>query len=177
MNWESRIDIYTHYHVSNSCSKWCYFVLFYGWATFYCVNAPQYLYSFLCQWAFRLLHVLVTVNVLNWTLGCMCCFKLCFLWVYVQEWNCGVICQFSSVQSLSRVRLCDPMNRSTPGLPVPHRLLEFTQTHVHWVSDAIQPSHRLSSPSPPALNPSQHQSLFQWVNPSHEVAKGLEFQL
>ena len=60
--------------------------------------------------------------------------------------------------------LCDPMNRSTPGLPVHHQLLEFTQTHVHRVSDAIQPSHPLSSPSPPAPNPSQHQSLFQWVN-------------
>ena len=66
---------------------------------------------------------------------------------------------FSSVQSLSHVRLCDPMNCSTPGLPVHHQLLEFTQTHVHRVSDAIQPSHPLSSPSPPAPNPSQHQSL------------------
>ena len=57
--------------------------------------------------------------------------------------------------------LCDPMNRSTPGLPVHHQLLEFTETHVHRVSDAIHPSHPLSSPSPPAPNPSQHQSLFQ----------------
>ena len=73
--------------------------------------------------------------------------------------------------------LCDPMNRSKPGLPVHHQLPEFTQTHVCRVSDAIQPSHPLSSPSPPALSPSQHQSLFQWVNSSHEVAKVLEFQL
>ena len=73
--------------------------------------------------------------------------------------------------------LCDPVNRSTPGLPVHRQLPEFTQTHVLWVSDAIQPSHPLSSPSPPAPNPSQHQSLFQWVNSSHEVTKGLEFQL
>ena len=73
--------------------------------------------------------------------------------------------------------LCDPMNRSTPGLPVHHQLPEFTQTHVHRVSDAIQPSHPLSSPSPPAPNLSQHQSLFQWVNSSHEVAKVLEFEL
>ena len=73
--------------------------------------------------------------------------------------------------------LHDPMNRSMPGVPVYHQLPEFTQTHVHWVSDAIQPSHPLSSPSPPAPNPSQHQSLFQWVNSSHEVAKVLEFQL
>ena len=70
-----------------------------------------------------------------------------------------------------------PMNRSTPGLPVHHQLPEFTQTHVPRVSDAIQPSHPLSSPSPPAPNPSQHQSLFQWVNSSHEVSKVLEFQL
>ena len=69
------------------------------------------------------------------------------------------------------------MNRSTPGLPVHHQLLEFTQTHVHRISDAIQPSRPLLSPSPPAHNPSQHQSLFQWVNSSHEVAKVLELQL
>ena len=63
--------------------------------------------------------------------------------------------------------LCNVMNCSTPGLPVHHQLPEFTQTHVHRVSDAIQPSHPLSSPSPPAANPCQHQSLFQWVNSSH----------
>ena len=72
---------------------------------------------------------------------------------------------FSSVQFISVAQscltLCDPMNRSTPGLPVHHQLPEFTQTHVHRVGDAIQPSHPLSSPSPPAPNPSQHQSLFQ----------------
>ena len=68
--------------------------------------------------------------------------------------------QFSSVTQ-SCLTLCDLMNRSTPGLPVHHQLPEFTQTHVHQVSDAIQPSHPLSSPSPPAPNPSQHQSLFQ----------------
>ena len=71
--------------------------------------------------------------------------------------------QFSSVAQ-SCPTLCDPMNRSTPGLPVHHQLPEFIQTNVHRVSDAIQPSHPLSSPSPPAPNPSQHQSLFQWVN-------------
>ena len=84
--------------------------------------------------------------------------------------------QFSSVAQ-SYLTLCDPMNRSTPGLPVHHQLLEFTQTHVHRVSDAIQSSHPLSSPSSPAPNPFQHQSLFQWVNSLHEVAKVLEFQL
>ena len=84
--------------------------------------------------------------------------------------------QFSSVAQ-SCPTLCDPMNRSTPGLPVHHQLPEFTQTHIHRVSDAIQPSHPLSSPSPPAPSPSQHLSLFQWVNSLHEVAKVLEFQL
>ena len=84
--------------------------------------------------------------------------------------------QFSLVAQ-SCMTLCDPMNRSTSGLPVHHQLLESTQTHGRWVSDAIQPSHLLSSPSPPAPNPSQHQGLFQWVNSSHEVAKVLEFQL
>ena len=85
--------------------------------------------------------------------------------------------QFSAVQLLSRVWLCNPMNHSTSGLPVHHLHPEFTQTHVHWVGDAIQPSHPLSSLFPPAPNPSQHQSLFQWVNSSHEVAKVLTYWL
>ena len=83
----------------------------------------------------------------------------------------------SPVQLLSRVRLCDHMDWSTPGFPVHHQVLEFTQTHVHWVSDAIQPSHSLSCPSPPTFNLSQHQGLFQWVSSSHQAAKVLEFQL
>ena len=87
-----------------------------------------------------------------------------------------LIIQFSSATQ-SCLILCDPKNCSTPGLPVHHQHPEFTQTHVHGVSDAIQPSHPLSSLSPPAPNPSQNQSLFQWVNSSHEVAKVLEFQL
>ena len=84
---------------------------------------------------------------------------------------------FSSVHLLSCVRLCDPMNRSTPGLPVHHQLPEPTQTHVHRVGDAIQPSHPQSSPSLPAPNPSQHQGLFKWVSSSYQVAKVLEFQV
>ena len=90
--------------------------------------------------------------------------------------SCFSKLQFSSVAQ-SCPTLCDPMSRSTPGLPVHHHLSEFIQTHVHRVCDAIQPSHPGSSPSPPASSPSQHQSLFQWVNFSHEVAKVLEFQL
>ena len=96
---------------------------------------------------------------------------------YMKRCHKSLIIQFSSVQSLSRLTLCDPMNCSTPGLPVHHHLLEFIQTHVHRVSDAIQPSHRLLSPSFPAFNPSQHQSLFQWVDSLHDVAKVLECQL
>ena len=77
----------------------------------------------------------------------------------------------------SCLTLCDPMHCSTPGFPVLHHLPEFAQTHVHWVSDAIQPCHPLSSPFPPALNISQHQGLFQWVGFLHQMAKVLELQL
>ena len=80
--------------------------------------------------------------------------------------------QFSSVAQ-SCPTLCDPVNRSTPGLPVHHQLPQFTQTYAHWVRDAIQPSHPLSSPSPPAFNFSQHQGLFKWVSSLHQVAKVL----
>ena len=113
------------------------------------------------------------------------------IWVMVASWNQfgsvpswavfwksfrRIDIQFSSV-SQSCPTLCNPMDCSMPGLPVHRQLPEFTQTHVHWLSDAIQPSHPLLSPSPPVPNPSQHQSLFQWVNSLHEVAKVLEFQL
>ena len=84
--------------------------------------------------------------------------------------------QFSSVAQLCPT-LCNRMEYSTPGLPVHRQLLVFSQTHVHWVSDAIQPSHPLSSPSPPTFNFSQHQGLFKWVSSLHQVAKVLEFQL
>ena len=88
----------------------------------------------------------------------------------------------SLVRSISSVTelcptLCDPMDCSTPDFPVHHQLPEPTQTHVSWVGDAIQPSHPLSSPSPPAFSLSQHQGLFQWVSSPHQVAKVLEFQL
>ena len=87
-----------------------------------------------------------------------------------------ISCQFSSVAQ-SCLTLCDPMNGSRPGLSIHHQLSESTQTHIHWVGDAIQPSHPLSSPSPPALNPSQHQGLLKWVCSPYHVAKVLEFQL
>ena len=86
------------------------------------------------------------------------------------------IYQFSSVAQ-SYPTLCYSMDCSTPGFPVHHQLPEPAQIHVHQVGDAIQPSHPLSSPSPPALNLSQHQGLFKWVSSSHQVAKVLEFQL
>ena len=84
--------------------------------------------------------------------------------------------QFSSVVQ-SCPTLCNPMDYITPGFPVHHQLPEFTQTHVHWVGDSIQPSHPLSSPSPLTFNLSQHQGLFKWVSSSHQVSKVLEFQL
>ena len=85
--------------------------------------------------------------------------------------------QIRTVQSLSHVQLCNPMDCSMPGLPVHHQLLEFTQTHVHRVSDAIEPSHPLSATSLPAFHLFQYQGLFKWVSSSHQMAKVLEFQL
>ena len=108
-------------------------------------------------------------NVLYFICSYCICITL-FLMMYL------TLTQFSSVIQ-SCPTLCDPMNRSTPGLPVHHQLPESTQTHVHWVCDAIQASHPLSSPSLPGLNLSQNQDLFKWVSSSHQVAKVLEFQL
>ena len=99
------------------------------------------------------------------------CSKFCKVFLSIV----GSSVQFSSVAQ-SWPTLCDPMNRSMPGLPVHHYLLEFTQTHIHRVGDAIQPSHPPSFHSLPAPNSSQHQGLFQWVNSSHEMDKELEFQ-
>ena len=97
-------------------------------------------------------------------------FLFMFYWRIIALQNFVVFChtstwishQFSSVTQLG-LTLCDPIDCSTPGLPVHHQLLDFTQTHVHWVCDAIQSSHPLLSPSPPAFNLSQHQGLFKWV--------------
>ena len=95
--------------------------------------------------------------------------------ILINYYHCFLV-QFSSVAQ-SCPTLCNPMNRSIPGLPVHHQLPESTHTHVHCVGDAIQPSHPLSSSSPHALNLSQHQGLFKWVSSSYQVAKVLEFQL
>ena len=125
-----------------------------------------------------------TTEWLNWTklkiyfVSFLCVFFHLFLIpsASVSPYHFGPSVQFSSVTQLCPTP-CDPMICSTPGLPVHHQLPEFTQTHVHWVSDAIQSSHPLSFPSLPAPNPSQHQGLFHWANSLHEVAKVLEFQL
>ena len=92
------------------------------------------------------------------------------------QWQLSLLL-FSSVQLLNPVRLFATPWTGMPGLPVHHQLPELTQTRIHWVSDDIQPSHPLSSPSPPAFNPSQHQGVFKWASSSHQVAKILEFQL
>ena len=151
------INLYLH----PCCCKWHYFCSFYVLVVFHCiasksrshVNVPHLLYPVICWGALGCFHGLAIVNsaAIN-------------------------ISQFSSVAQ-SCLTLCDPMDCSTPGLPVHHQLPESTQNHVHWVGDDIQPSHPLSSPFLPAFNLSQHQGLFQWVSSLHQVAKVLEFQL
>ena len=111
---------------------------------------------------------------------CLLKFKGCCKIGYNTLWNIiiGIVIsiQFSSVAQ-SSLTLCDPRDCSMPGFPVHHQLPEFTQIHGHWVSDAIQSSHPLSYPSPPAFNFSWHQDLLKWVSSLHQVAKVLEFQL
>ena len=115
------------------------------------------------------------------------CFKhmVFFLFIYWDRVNfhcrANLCCtakwlSYTHISSVAHscLTLCDPMDCSTPGLPVHHQLPEFTHTHVHRVDDAIQPSHPLLSPSPPSFNLSQHQGLFQWVSSSYQVAKVLE---
>ena len=97
------------------------------------------------------------------------CSLICICWNIIHLCCCSV--------AKSCLTLCDPMDCSISGFPVLHQLPELTQTHVHWVSDAIQTSHLLSSPSTPTFNLFQHQDLFHWVSSSHQVAKVLEFQL
>ena len=127
-----------------------------------CISLPVYIFLFfLCKYlGIKWLHYLVSV----------------YLTLINQEVFFLSSVQFSSVAQ-SCLTLCDPMDCSTPGFPVHHQLLELTQTHVHWVSDAIQPSHPLLSPSPPAFNLSWHQGLFKWVSSSHQVAKIIGIQL
>ena len=132
-------------------------------------------WNFLQHLHFLLSIVNVYIFVFAFSLAILTTFKF-FFSIYYWLMSIFFKIQFSSVTHLC-LTLCDPMDSSTPGLPVHRQLLEFTQTHVHWVSDAIQPSPPLSSPSPPTINLSQHRGLFQWVSSSHQVAKVLEFQL
>ena len=135
----------------------------YFWPTSFPGRIPRKLYFF-----FFFLHFPSTNNFSLKALTVLCTYPVV---------NFFSTMQISSVQPLSRVRLCYTMDCSMPGLPVHHHFPELTQTPVHRVGDAIQPSHPPSSPSPPAINLSQHQGLFKWVSSSHKVAKGLEFQL
>ena len=121
------------------------------------------------------------LSILNWV-----CLKKKWVWLCLWSSFFGSVNKNSDSHFTSRLvcsvtqpclTLCDPMDCSTLRFPIHHQLPEFTQTHVHCVGDAIQPSHPLSSPSPPAFNLFQHQGLFQWVSSSHQVAKVLEFQL
>ena len=137
--------------------------------------APSALFSFL--------KTVVAIRTFSVSIKILELFVL-LLWKCLQYFDRDYIgsgialgCMVNSVQLLSHVWFCDPMDCSMPGLPVHHQLLDPTQTHVHRVGDAIQPSHPLSSPSPPAFNLSQHQGLLKWVRSSHQVAKVLEFQL
>ena len=111
-------------------------------------------------------------NLLSLVLWSLHFMLICALKVEISHVGISV----SSVAQSCRT-LCNPMDCSTPDLPVHHQLPEFTQTHVHWLSDAIQPCHSLSSPSSPTFNLSQHLGLFKWVSSLHQVAKVLEFQL
>ena len=123
---------------------------------------------------FLLLVILVILVCLNWFRFRF--FKLEYTWFNVvlvsavHQRESVIHIHVVVVQLLSRIQLCDPMDCSTPGFPVLHYLPEFAQTHVHWVIDAIQPSHPLLLPSPPALNLFQHEGLFQRVSSSHQVA-------
>ena len=136
------------------------------------------LFSYRTTWCIMAISLLLDTwfeNIFSYYMGYVFIFSMVFLEAK-SFYTIFSSVQFSSVAQ-SCPTLCDSMNRSTPGLSIRHQLPEVTQTHVPRVGDAIQPSHPRSSPSPPAPGPSQHQSLFQWVNSSHEVAKVLEFQL
>ena len=117
----------------------------------------------------------ITINVIKYPIS----FPQLPLFLIMYLLKLGIKSIYLLVSSVTQscLTLCDPMDCSMSGFPVHHQLLELTPTHVHWVGDAIQPSHPLLSPSSPTFNHSQHQGLFQWVNSSHHVTKVLEFQL
>ena len=146
----------------------CYYLLsIFRCSDVWCINSYNS-YIFLMDWPLHH-HIMIFFATFDHFY-----FKICFIliWILAILAFCLLV-QFSSVTQLYPT-LCNPMDYSTPGLPVHHQLPEFTQTHVHWVADAIHPSHPLSSPSP-AFNLSQHQGLFQWVSSSHQVANGVVY--
>ena len=149
-----------------------YFISFYC-SIFYCMNISHELINI---WVVSTFLVLINNAAMKFVHKAFWGHMLSLLLSkHLGVWSHTVtLCwkNFSSITQ-SYPTLCDPMDHSTPGLPVHHQLLEFTQT---WAGDAIQPSHPLSFPSPPALNLAQHQGLFKWVSSSHQVAKVLEFQ-
>ena len=116
------------------------------------------------------MHVTYWLKIIKW----WCIWVSVFTSTKILTYSC--YCCYCSVAKLCPT-LCDPMECSTSGFPVPYHLLKFVQTHIHWVGDAIQPSHPLLSTSPPALNLSQCQDLFQWVSSLHQMAKVVELQL
>ena len=146
----------------------------------FCIKLPLHLYQtlfvYICMdlyigvlYFLNLLCILIVAQIPH----CLCYFGCCLV---TKRLFSTMVIQFSSVQFVTQscLTLCDSMDCSMPGLPVHHQLSESTQTHVQWVSDAIQLSHSLSSPSPPAFNLSQHQGLFKWVRSSHQVL-GFQF--
>ena len=143
------------------------------------VTEQQLFRSLNLKFQYFSLSFIFTTEVIAFEIICIVLYILCLQpWSHWKLRKCSCKSQFSSVQSLSHVRLfATPMDCSTPGLIVHHQLPELAETHVHRVSDAIRPSHPLSSPSSLTFNLFQHQGLFQWVRSSHQVAKVLEFQL
>ena len=125
---------------------------------------------------FILITMCLSMDLFRFILYRTLCSSWTWMFVSFSQWEKFSAIQFSSVTQ-SCPTLCNPMDCSMPGFPVHYQLPELAQTHVHWVSDAIQPTHPLSSPSPPAFNLSQHQGLFKWVSSSHQVNKVLELQL
>ena len=136
-------------------------------------------------WAFFNALIFLSCKSLFWDKGPLISFStdLCQLCGWSYRWVCLMVAEGQflvwPVQFSSSVipTICDPMDWCMPSLPVHHQLPEFTQIHVHWIGDAIQPSHPLLLPSPPTFNLLQHQGLYKWVSSSHQVAKVLEFQL
>ena len=145
------------------------------------LTSCTFVFNFLFFFSLPFLSVLPLSNFPETVIGelnvfdYICIFTLAFTLIWLFEKTECVGRESVSSVTQSCPTLCNPMDCSTPGLLVHHQPPESTQTHVHWVRDAIQPSHPLSSPSPPTFNLSQHQGLFKWVSSSHQVAKILEF--